>query len=103
MHVKELPRRVEGQPVVKVLFLGWLGAHGGPLSVIPGAGYYAVALTHDHSAAPDQSFHVHLMHATGLDKPWKVAETHRNLNNGTGNATFDEYVKLADWPEGVHS
>lgn len=100
MHVRELPHKVNGLPIVKATFLGWLGQHG-PLSISPGPGYYAAALTHDHKAGPERSFRVHLMYAAGLDKPWKVAESHEGLNNGTGSVTFSKYEELAEWPETV--
>lgn len=94
MNIRELPRRVAGLPVLKVTFLGWLAQQ----SLEPG--YHAVAITYGESEpeAGDQ-FHVHLLCASGLDKPWRCMENHWDLSNGEANARFNQIEKLAEWPE----
>lgn len=95
MNVRELPRKYAGLPILKATFLGWLGHQA------PEPGYFCVVLTYGKSE-PDggDAFHVHLLRAKGLDKPWQGVEDHWNLRNGEAGAKFEQFEKLAEWPKG---
>ncbi|MFE0472648.1 hypothetical protein ACFW2V_13635 [Streptomyces sp. NPDC058947] len=93
MNVKEMPRRVEGDPVVKGTFLGWVR------HLPQGPGYACFVITHDHDAG-GLTFRAHLMRADGLDKPWKSIEGFENLTVGMASELFERHGKLAEWPEG---
>lgn len=95
MHIKEMPRRVGGFPVLKGVFLGWLGHHA------QDPGYFCLVLTYGTDklgGAPE--FRAHLMQASGLDKPWREKRTWEGLGNGEANSVFADHEKLAEWPEG---
>lgn len=95
MNVKELPRRVDKAPVVKAAFLGWLRG------VTPEAGYFAAVITHDHGKAETgEAFEIHLLRASGLDRPWLRIESDRGLGIEAANVTFETYEALAEWPKG---
>lgn len=95
MNIRELPRKVEGLPILKVTYLGWLSHY----AVTPG--YFCVVITYG-TQSPEEGdrFHVHVMRALGLAKPWNRIESHRNLRNGEASAKFSEVEKLAEWPKG---
>jgi hypothetical protein len=93
MHVKEMPRRIEGDPVVKGVFLGWLR------DLPQGAGYACFVITHNHVVG-DLTFCAHLMLAAGLDKPWRAIEAWENLTRGETSELFDRHENLAVWSEG---
>lgn len=95
MRVRDLPRKVDGLPVVKAAHLGWLESH----SAEPG--YFCAVITYGTAhTGKGENFHLHLLRALGLDRPWHRMESSWDLRNGEANAGFKEYEKLADWPEG---
>lgn len=96
MNVRELPRKVEGLPVVKSVFLGWLTGYG-PADP---PGYHCAVITHAHGSDPGRDFSLHVMRAPGLDKPWVTVESDRDISSGTANAGFAEIEKRAEWPTG---
>lgn len=95
MRVKEAPRRIEGLPVVKSAFLGWLS------DFRQEGGYVAACVTHGVTDVDKgEQYQFHLMWANGLDKPWRRIESVLELNRDAALAAFSENEKLAVWPEG---
>lgn len=95
MHVKELPRRVEGLSVVKGEFLGWLP------DFRQEPGYFACLITYGVTDS-DKGFQyqVHIMWAARLDSPWRRITSSMELVRDAALAEFDKHEKLAVWPEG---
>lgn len=95
MHVKELPRRVEGLSVVKGTFLGWLS------DFRQQGGYFASLITYGVTDA-DKGFQyqVHIMWAGRLDGPWRRIDSSLELSRDEARAEFEKHEKLAVWPEG---
>lgn len=95
MHVKELPRRIEGCSVVKGVFLGWLN------DFRQEGGYFAYCLTYGVTDvhAGDQ-YQAHVMWSDGLDKPWRRIESRVELSVNEALSAFTEHEELAVWPEG---
>lgn len=96
MHVKELPRRIDGMSVVKGAFLGWLS------DLRQKGGYFCYALT--YAMTEDErgfEYQGHLMWAERLDTPWRRIESTLNMTRDEALAAFTEREKLADWPEGI--
>lgn len=95
LSVRELPRRIEGLPVVKAVFLGWLG------NFRQSPGYFTYALTYGVTDVDKgEQYQGHIMWAEGLDKPWRRLVSTLELTRDEARAAFDEYDKLAEWPEG---
>ena len=95
MHVKELPRRIEGLSVVKGLFLGWLS------DFRQQGGYFAFCLTYGVTDVhKGEQYQVHVMWSDGLDKPWRRIESTLEMTRDEALAAFTEHEKLAVWPEG---
>jgi len=95
MRVKEAPRRIEGLPVVKSAFLGWLS------DFRQEGGYVAVCVTYGVTDVDKgEQYQFHIMWSNGLDKPWRRIESLLELNRHAALAAFDRHEKLAVWPEG---
>ncbi len=95
MRVKDLPRRIEGLPVVKAVFLGWLS------DFRQQGGYFAHCITYGVTdVGQGEQYQAHLMWAGGLDKPWRRIESSLELERGEALAASDKHEKLAVWPEG---
>lgn len=95
MNVKELPRRVDGFPVVKAVFLGWLS------DFRQEGGYFAHCVTYGvENANEGGRYQAHIMWAAGLDKPWRRIESSLGLERKAALARSDRHEKLAVWPEG---
>lgn len=95
MHVKELPRRIEGLSVVKGVFLGWLP------NFRQEPGYFAILITH---GVTDEEkgfqYQVHIMWAGRLDGSWRRIDSSLELTRTKALAEFEQYETLAVWPEG---
>lgn len=95
MRVKDLPRRIEGLPVVKGIFLGWLS------NFRQQGGYFAYVLTYGVTDVDKgEQYQGHVMWSDGLDKSWRRLESSLELTLGEARALFDKHEKLAVWPEG---
>lgn len=95
MFVKESPRRIEGLPVVKALFLGWLSRFRQE------GGYVAHCVTYGVTDADKgEQYQTHIMWAGGMDKPWRRIESALELTREQALAKSAEHEKLAVWPEG---
>lgn len=93
MRVKELPRRVQGQPVVKALFLGWNDAEGG-------RGYEAFVVTVNEASPEDAPvFRAHLLNAAGMDKSWGSRQMWPDLRKGNADSLFQEFAQRPGWLE----
>lgn len=95
MNVKDLPRRVESLPVVKGVFLGWLP------DFRQKPGYFACLVTHGvTSGERGHEYQVHIVWAGKLDGRWQLITSSTELIRSAALAEFDQYEKLAVWPEG---
>lgn len=95
MFVKETPRRIEGLPVVKSLFLGWL------TDLRQEGGYFTFCLTYGVTDVDKgEQYQTHLMWSDGLDKSWRRIESRLELSLDQALGAFFEHEKLAVWPEG---
>jgi hypothetical protein len=95
VNVRELPRKVDGLPVVKATYLGWLNNY----SAEPG--YFCAVITYGEAhTGKGNGFHFFILRALGLDKPWLRIESAWGLGNGDANARLTEAEKLAEWPRG---
>jgi hypothetical protein len=96
MNIRELPRKVEGLSVLKATYLGWLGRYAAE------PGYFCVVITYgDTGGGEGGAFHVHMLRALGLDKPWHRIDSYRNLGHDEANNRFQTHEELAVWPEGI--
>lgn len=94
LNVRELSRRVEGLPVVKAVYLGWLG------NFRQTPGYFSYVLTYGVTDVDKgEQYQGHIMWAGGLDKPWKRMESALEMTRAEAQAAFEEHDKLAEWPE----
>lgn len=95
MNVKEAPRRVESLPVVKSVFLGWLP------DFRQEPGYFACLITHGVTDSDKgHQYQVHIMWAGKLDGRWRLVTSAVELTRSEALAQFEQYEKLAVWPEG---
>jgi hypothetical protein len=95
LRVKEMPTRVEKQPVIKGSYLGWQPN----LVLAREPGYFAYVITYDTTTDGDpNAYTVHLLRATALDGRWLRIESRRSLFLGEAEAAFAEHDKLAIRP-----
>jgi hypothetical protein len=95
LRVKEVPTRVEKQPVIKSSFLGWQPN----LVLAQTPGYFAYVITYDTTTSGEpNAYSVHLMQATALDGRWLRIESRRGLFWNEAEAAFAEHDKLAIRP-----
>jgi hypothetical protein len=95
VNIRELPRKVEGLSVLKATYLGWLGRYATE------PGYFCVVITYgDTGGGEGGAFHVHILRALGLDKPWHRIDSYRNLGAAEANEKLQGHEGLATWTEG---